>query len=102
MEIRPKSPDVSLETRPDIKVARNNSIERHLTELPAIPQENPPSTPAASVVLHPHPTTPTVPKIDDSVEIQPKSYDDNLENQDDVNLELNTYPLILQRLSSTT
>ena len=29
------------------------------------------------------------PKLDDSVEIQPKSYDDNLENQDDVNLGFN-------------
>jgi hypothetical protein len=30
------------------------------------------------------------PKLDDSVEIQPKSYDDNLENQDAVNLEFNS------------
>tara|TARA_R110002167_G_scaffold262167_2_gene468828 strand:+ start:271 stop:423 length:153 start_codon:yes stop_codon:yes gene_type:complete len=31
------------------------------------------------------------PKLDDSVEIQPKSYDDNLETQDDVNLEFNSH-----------
>ena len=49
----------------------------------SLPPHDPP---VASVVIHPHPTTP---KLDDSVEIQPKSYDDNLENQDDVNLEFN-------------
>jgi len=33
VEIRPKSPDVNLETRPDIKVVRNTKPSRHpLTE----------------------------------------------------------------------